>query len=90
LTKVAACQDLAQIDQAVDRFLQQRELARGRRVLVFHPAEVIEEAHVVDGGLHAQHARELVVDLDAGSAHVVLDAAALDARGQSRADLLRR
>ena len=87
---VAAQQDLAQVDQAVDRLLQRRQLARGRRALVFHLAVVLEKAHVVDGGLHAQHARELVVDLHAGRAHVVLDAAALDARGQPRADLLRQ
>ena len=51
---------------------------------------VRQKAHVVGGGLHPQYAGELVVDLHAGRTHVVFDAAALDARGQPRANLLRQ
>lgn len=56
--------------------------------LSFHLAVVLEKAHVVDGRLDAQHAREFVIHLDASGAHGVLDAAPLDARGQPRADFL--
>ena len=51
---------------------------------------VCQKANVVGGGLHPQHAGELVVDLHAGRTHVMLDAATLDTRGQPRAGLLRQ
>lgn len=53
---------------------------------MFHLAVVLEKTEVIDVGLHAQHAREFVIDLHADATHVMLDAAPLDTRGQSRTD----
>ena len=47
VTAVAAEQDLAQVDQAVDRLLDRREFRVARAVTVFHLAVVLEEGHVV-------------------------------------------
>ena len=56
---IAAEQDLVQVDEAVDGFLQRRDLARGVSDAVFHLAVVLEERDIVGGGLDAQDAGEL-------------------------------
>ena len=90
IAPVAAQQDLAQVDQAVDRLLDRREFPGRRAVAVFHLSVVLEERHVVGGGLDAQHDAVLVVHLDRALAEAVLDAGALDPGGELRADLLRQ
>jgi len=50
---VAAEQDFAQVDEAVDGLLQGCELAGGVPIAMFHLAVVLEEGNVVGGGFHA-------------------------------------
>ena len=88
IAAVAAEQDLTQVDQAVDGLLDGGEVPRRRPLPMFHLAVVLEEADVVGRGLDAQHAAELVVHLDRGTAEAMLDAGPLDAGGELRADLL--
>src|SRR5208337_2910131 len=90
ITSVAAEQDLAQIDQAVDGFLNGGEAARGWSLPMFYLSVVLEGGHVVGRGLDAQDVAELVVhlDLDRGIAEAMLDAGAFDPGGELRADLL--
>src|SRR5215469_671533 len=90
IAPVAAEQYLTQVDQAVDRLLHRRDFARRRPLAVFHPAVVLEERDVVGRGLDAQHDAVLVIHLDRALAEAVLDAGALDAGGELRADLLRQ
>ena len=69
-------------------FLTGARSRRRRPLAVFHLAVVLEERHVVGGGLDAQHDAVLVVHLDRALAEAVLDAGAFDAGGELRADLL--
>jgi hypothetical protein len=55
IAPVAAEQDLAQVDQAVDAFLDGSQFAGWRPLPVFHLAVVPEKRHVIGGGLDAQH-----------------------------------
>jgi hypothetical protein len=55
---------------------------------MFHPAAVFEEGDIVRRRLDAQHEMELVVHLHLGFAEAVLDAGALDAGLETRADFL--
>ena len=48
---------------------------------------VLENGDIVDGGLDAQDPAKLVVHLDWGTSHVVLNGCALDARVEVVADL---
>src|SRR5579885_2474329 len=87
---IASEEDLAQIDEAVDRLLQRGEFASGAAFAGFHLAVVLEKGHVVDGGLDAQHEADLVVHLHLRLSQAMLDAGALDAGLQARAELLRQ
>src|SRR5579885_2976780 len=87
---IASEEDLAQIDEAVYRLLQRGEVASGAAFAVFHLAVVLEKGHVVDGGLDAQHEADLVVHLHLRLSQAMLDAGALDAGLQARAELLRQ
>ena len=51
---------------------------------------VLEERHIVGGGLDTQHDAVLVIHLDRALAKTVLDASAFDPGGELRADLLRQ
>jgi hypothetical protein len=51
---ITAEQDLAQVDQAVDAFLDRCEIAGWRALPVFHLPVVLEEGHVVGGRLDAK------------------------------------
>ena len=55
---------------------------------MFHLAVVLESGDVVGGGLDAQDEAEFVVDLDRGLTETMLDAGALDPRGELAANLL--
>lgn len=46
---------------------------------MFHPTVVLKEADIVDRGLNPQDPPVLVIHLDGGLAHVMLDAGSLDA-----------
>ena len=87
---VTARHYLAQVDRAVDAFLDRGALARGRALPVFHLPVVLEKGHVVGGGLDAKYLAELVVHLDRGIAEAMLDAGPLDPGGELRARLLRQ
>src|SRR6202049_4991286 len=67
IAAIAAKQDLAQVDQAVDGLLDGGEGPRRRPFAMFHLAVVLEEGDVVRR-LDAQHTAELVVHLDRGTA----------------------
>lgn len=69
---VAAEQNFAQIDEAIDGFFQGCEFAGGVPIAMFHLAVVLEEGDVVGGGLQAQDAVELVIELDRTGAEAVL------------------
>ncbi len=88
IAAVAAIQDLAQVDQAVDGLLDGGEGPRRRPFAMFHLAVVLEEGDVIGRRLDAQHAAELVVHFDRGFAEAVLDAGSLDAGRELRTDLL--
>src|SRR3954469_22342250 len=60
----SAKQDLAQVDQAVDRFFHRCQLPGRGAGAVFHPSVVLEERHIVGGGLDTQHDAVLVIHLD--------------------------
>src|SRR3954471_679518 len=85
---VGAEENPAQVDEAVDGFLDWGEAARRRALAMFHLAVVLEEGHVVGGGFDAQDDAELVVHLDDALAEAMLDAGAFDAGGELIADLL--
>src|SRR5271166_6847260 len=87
ISPAAAQQDLAQIDQAVDRLLDRRQLAAAGTLAMFHLAMVLEEGDVVDRRLDAQNQMVLVVHLHLGFAEAMLDAGSLDAGLKARADL---
>ena len=85
ITAVAAEQYLAQVDQAVDAFLDRGEAARWRPVSMFpsrfvgmrqahrnagHLSVVLEKRHVVCGGLNAQYDAAFVVHLDLSLIHI--------------------
>jgi hypothetical protein len=55
---------------------------------MFHLAVVLEERHIIGGGLDTQHDAVLVVHLDRALVEAMLDAGALDPGGELRADLL--
>src|SRR5450631_1415198 len=84
---IAAEQDVAQVDEAVDGLLEWSDFARCTAAAMFHLAVVLEERDIVGGGLDAQDAGELVVDLDRARVEFVFDASTLDACAQARADL---
>ena len=84
---VGGVHELAQVAEAVDRFAQWGELEDAFAVALFHVAVVLEERDIVDGALHARDQAGLVVELDAGRAHVMADAGAFDAGGEVVADL---
>src|SRR5271165_5935380 len=88
ISPAAAQQDLAQIDQAVDRLLDRRQLAAAGTLAMFHLAMVLEEGDVVDRRLDTQNQMVLVVHLHLGFAEARLDAGSLDAGLKARADLL--
>ena len=88
IAPIAAEQNFAQVDQAVDAFLDGSQFAGWWSFPVFHLAVVLEKRNVVGGGLDAQHDAALVVHLDRGFAEAMLHACALDAGGKLRADLL--
>lgn len=79
IAAVRCPEKFAERRKAVDRFLQRRCLHLPRSVAVFHPSVVFEETDVVDRGLDSQDQAVLVVHLDRGLVHVVLDAGALNA-----------
>src|ERR1700720_937567 len=88
IAAIAAKQDLAQVDQAVDGLLDGGEGPRRRPFSMFHLAGGLEEGGVGCRCLPAQHTAELVVHLDRGTAKAVLDACPLDAGAELRTDLL--
>jgi len=90
ISLVAPQQYFAQIDQAVNRLLDASGFACATPFSVFHLAVVLEKRNVVDRRLDTQHLAEFVVNLDAGGAHAVLEAASLDASGLARTNLLRQ
>ena len=55
---------------------------------MFHLAVVLEKGHVVGRGFDAEHAAELVVHLDRGTAKAMLDTGPFDPGGELRPDLL--
>src|ERR1700693_5872804 len=55
ISSAAAEHDLAEIDQAVDRLLEGRQLATARTLTMFHLAVVLEKGDVVNRRLDAQH-----------------------------------
>ena len=61
IAPVAANQYLAQVDQAVNGFLERRDAPGRRPVAVFHLSVVLEEGHVVGGGLDAQYDTALII-----------------------------
>jgi len=85
---IAGEQNLAQVDEAVDRLLQGSEFPSAVPITVFHLAVVLEEGDIVGGGFQPQHAAELVVHLHPGLGEAVLDAGALDAGGKAAAQFL--
>src|SRR5208283_2670206 len=85
IAAVAAKQYLAQVDQAVDAFLDGGEAACWRPLPVFHFSVVLEKGHVVGRGLDAKYLAELIVHLDRGIAEAMLDAGPLDPGGELRA-----
>ena len=90
IAAVAAEENLAQIDQAVNRLLDGGQFPGGVSIPVFHLAVVLEEGNIVGRGLDAQHTTEFVVHLDRVLAHAMLDAGAFDARGQAAIQFLRQ
>src|SRR5579883_647041 len=85
---VAAEQDLAQVDQAVDRLLQRGEFAGAATFAMFHLAVVLEKGHVVHGRLDPEHQADLVVHLHLRLPQTMLDAGALDPGLETRSDFL--
>ena len=87
---VAAEQNRAQVDQAVDGLLDRREATGRRPAAVFYRSVALGERHVVGGGLDAQHDTALGIHLDRALAEAMFDAGSLDSGGELRADLLRQ
>ena len=85
---VAAEQDLAQVDQAVDRLLQRGEFAGAATFAMFHRAVVLEKGHVVHGRLDPEHQADLVIHLHLRLLQTMLDAGALDTGLETRSDFL--
>ena len=90
IAAVTAEENLAQIDQTVDRLLDGRQFPGGLAIPVFHLAVVLEEGNIVGGGFDAQDATKLVVHLDRVLAHPMLDTDPFDARGQAAIHFLRQ
>ena len=90
VSPAAAKQDVAKVDQAVDRLLERRQFAAAGTLAMFHLAVVLEEGDIIHRRLDAQHEIELVVHLHLGFAEAMLDAGPLDAGLEARADLLRK
>lgn len=79
---------MAQIREAIDALAQWGTLEQGLAVALFHVMVVFEEGDVVGGAFHAGDQPRLVVELEAGGAHVVMDAGALDAGREVVAQLV--
>src|SRR5208283_5110633 len=88
IASVAAEQNLAQVDQAVDGLFDRGKGARRRSLPMFYPTVVLEEGDVVGSGLDAQDTTEFVIHLDRATAEAMLDAGPFNPGGELRTDLL--
>ena len=85
---VGGVQELSQSVEAIDGFLQRRELEALGAVAVFHPAVVFEEGDVVSGAFNAQNEPGFIVELERGGSHGVANACSLDTGLEIVAELI--
>ena len=77
IASVGGTEQFGEHIQAVDIFLQRRQLHLACAISMFHHSVVFKKGNVIDGGFNAQHKAMLVVHFDRHLSHVMFNTCSL-------------